>query len=57
MPLPIFGKSHKSPADVVKNLKEALVAIEKVNWCILHILRLGAFDASIDDRVWDIIAR
>ncbi|PAV83575.1 hypothetical protein WR25_10856 [Diploscapter pachys] len=29
MPLPIFGKSHKSPADVVKNLKEALVAIEK----------------------------
>ncbi|KIH57021.1 mo25-like protein [Ancylostoma duodenale] len=30
MPLPIFGKSHKSPADVVKNLKEALVAVEKV---------------------------
>ncbi|KJH48791.1 mo25-like protein [Dictyocaulus viviparus] len=29
MPLPIFGKSHKSPADVVKNLKEALVAVEK----------------------------
>ncbi|CAJ0956443.1 unnamed protein product, partial [Mesorhabditis belari] len=29
MPLPIFGKSHKSPADVVKNLKEALVQIEK----------------------------
>lgn len=30
MPLPIFGKSHKSPADVVKNLKEALLALEKV---------------------------
>lgn len=29
MPLPIFGKSHKSPADIVKNLKDALIQIEK----------------------------
>lgn len=29
MPLPLFGKSHKSPPDIVKNLKEALTALEK----------------------------
>ncbi|CAD6187432.1 unnamed protein product [Caenorhabditis auriculariae] len=29
MPLPIFGKSHKSPSEVVKNLKEALLVIER----------------------------
>lgn len=29
MPLPLFGKSHKSPPDIVKNLKEALTVIEK----------------------------
>ncbi|VDK53617.1 unnamed protein product [Anisakis simplex] len=29
MPLPLFGKSHKSPPDIVKNLKESLIVIEK----------------------------
>lgn len=29
MPLPLFGKSHKSPPDIVKNLKEALTSLEK----------------------------
>ncbi|CAB3410236.1 unnamed protein product [Caenorhabditis bovis] len=29
MPLPLFGKSHKSPADVVKQLREALLIIDK----------------------------
>lgn len=29
MPLPLFGKSHKSPPDIVKNLKESLAIIEK----------------------------
>uniref|UniRef100_A0A0M3HH08 Rap-GAP domain-containing protein n=1 Tax=Ascaris lumbricoides TaxID=6252 RepID=A0A0M3HH08_ASCLU len=29
MPLPLFGKSHKSPPDIVKNLKESLSVIEK----------------------------
>jgi calcium binding protein 39 len=29
MPLPLFGKSHKSPPDIVKNLKDALLLIEK----------------------------
>ena len=28
MPLPIFGKSQKNPADVVRSLKEALVVLE-----------------------------
>ena len=25
----LFGKSHKSPAEIVKNLREALLLIEK----------------------------
>ena len=29
MPLPIFGKSHKTPADIIRNLKDALAVIEK----------------------------
>ncbi|MFH4982848.1 hypothetical protein AB6A40_009557 [Gnathostoma spinigerum] len=29
MPLLLFGKSHKSPPDIVKNLKESLIAIER----------------------------
>lgn len=29
MPLPLFGKSHKSPPDIVKNLKEALTSLDK----------------------------
>lgn len=28
MPFP-FGKSHKSPADIVKNLKESMAVLEK----------------------------
>lgn len=28
MPFP-FGKSHKSPADIVKNLKESMALLEK----------------------------
>jgi calcium binding protein 39 len=27
--MPIFGKSHKSPPDIVKNLRDALLLIEK----------------------------
>lgn len=29
MPLPFIGKSHKSPPEIVKNLKESLTVIEK----------------------------
>lgn len=29
MPLPFIGKSHKSPPEIVKNLKESLSLIEK----------------------------
>lgn len=28
MPFP-FGKSHKSPADIVKNLKDSMTVLEK----------------------------
>ena len=28
MPFP-FGKSHKSPADIVKNLKDSMAVLEK----------------------------
>ena len=28
MPLPIFGKSAKNPADIVRSLKEALIVLE-----------------------------
>uniref|UniRef100_A0A8C6P5X5 Uncharacterized protein n=1 Tax=Nothobranchius furzeri TaxID=105023 RepID=A0A8C6P5X5_NOTFU len=28
MPFP-FGKSHKSPADIVKNLKDGMTVLEK----------------------------
>ena len=28
MPLPIFGKSAKNPADIVRSLKEALIILE-----------------------------
>ena len=31
MPLPIFGKQPKNPADVVRSLKEALVVLESKN--------------------------
>lgn len=31
MPLPLFGKSHKSPPDIVKNLKDALTQLEKLD--------------------------
>ena len=31
MPLPIFGKSSKNPADVVRSLKEALLILETKN--------------------------
>lgn len=27
--MPLFGKSHKSPPDIVKNLRDALMIIEK----------------------------
>ena len=27
--MPLFGKSHKSPPDIVKNLRDALILIEK----------------------------
>ncbi|VIO88973.1 Uncharacterized protein BM_BM13872 [Brugia malayi] len=30
MPLPLFGKSHKSPPDIVKNLKDSLTQLEKL---------------------------
>ena len=28
MPLPIFGKAAKNPADIVRSLKEALIILE-----------------------------
>ena len=31
MPLPIFGKQPKNPADVARSLKEALVVLESKN--------------------------
>jgi hypothetical protein len=27
--MPLFGKSHKSPAEIIRNLREALILIEK----------------------------
>ena len=27
--MPLFGKSHKSPPDIIRNLREALTTIEK----------------------------
>jgi len=27
--MPLFGKSHKSPAEIVRYLREALILIEK----------------------------
>ena len=27
--MPLFGKSSKSPSDVVRNLKDALITLEK----------------------------
>jgi hypothetical protein len=27
--MPLFGKSHKSPGEIVRNLREALLLIEK----------------------------
>ncbi|OZC05289.1 Calcium-binding protein 39 family protein [Onchocerca flexuosa] len=30
MPLPLFGKSHKSPSDIVRNLKDSLTQLEKL---------------------------
>lgn len=54
MPFP-FGKSHKSPADIVKNLKESMAVLEKQDisdkkaekvciwlYCIFLIFGLGA---------------
>lgn len=38
MPLPIFGRSHKTPAEVVRNLKEALLSVERVNLFYVFLL-------------------
>ncbi|VDN49866.1 unnamed protein product, partial [Gongylonema pulchrum] len=31
MPLPLFGKSHKSPPDIIKNLRDSLTQLEKLD--------------------------
>ena len=44
MPLPIFGKATKNPADIVRSLKEALVILETKN---ASIQSEGAGNTSI----------
>ena len=39
--MPLFGKSSKSPSDVVRNLKDALLTLEK-----------GGQDAKKQEKVW-----
>lgn len=39
--MPLFGKSQKSPQDVVKSLKEALLAVSK-----------GSAGEKKADKVW-----